>query len=123
IGTEDQAARRRPGRGRMKEPKQFRQAQRWTKPSGNCAQVMKGRGVMNSEKSPQVGVIGGGLGGLASACTLAARGYDVALFEKNDWLGGKVAVLRDAGFRFDMGPTILLCPRCSGEFSPKPDAT
>ena len=71
---------------------------------------MKGRGVMNSEKSPQVGVIGGGLGGLASACTLAARGYDVALFEKNDWLGGKAAVLRDAGFRFDMGPTILLMP-------------
>ena len=65
---------------------------------------------MNSEKSPRVGVIGGGLGGLAAACTLAARGYDVALFEKNDWLGGKAAVLRDAGFRFDMGPTILLMP-------------
>lgn len=58
----------------------------------------------------RIGVIGGGLGGLASACTLAARGYDVVLFEKNAWLGGKAAVLTEAGFRFDMGPTILLMP-------------
>src|SRR5208337_4582012 len=36
-----------------------------------------------------VGVIGGGLGGLAAACTLAARGHLVVLFEKNHWLGGK----------------------------------
>jgi diapolycopene oxygenase len=58
----------------------------------------------------RVGVIGGGLGGLAAACVLAARGYRVVLFEKSPWLGGKAAVLRDAGFRFDMGPTILTLP-------------
>ena len=58
----------------------------------------------------RVGVIGGGLGGLAAACTLAARGYDVVLFEKSPWLGGKAAVLSEAGFRFDMGPTILTVP-------------
>ncbi len=40
-----------------------------------------------------IGVIGGGLGGLAAACTLAARGYAVMLFEKSPWLGGKAAVL------------------------------
>ncbi len=57
-----------------------------------------------------VGVIGGGLGGLAAACTLAARGHKVILFEKNDWLGGKAAVLEEEGFRFDMGPTILTVP-------------
>ena len=57
-----------------------------------------------------VGVIGGGLGGLAAACTLAARGYSVVLFEKNDWLGGKAVVLEQDGFRFDMGPTILTLP-------------
>jgi diapolycopene oxygenase len=57
-----------------------------------------------------VGVIGGGLGGLAAACTLAARGHKVVLFEKNDWLGGKAAVLDEDGFRFDMGPTILTVP-------------
>ena len=58
----------------------------------------------------RVGIIGGGLGGLASACVLAARGYEVILFERNDWLGGKAAVLESQGFRFDMGPTILTLP-------------
>ena len=38
-------------------------------------------------KDGRIGVIGGGLGGLAAACTLAARGYEVVLFEKNAWLG------------------------------------
>jgi len=58
----------------------------------------------------RVVVIGGGLGGLASACTLAARGYAVTLCEKNAWVGGKAAVLAEQGFRFDMGPTILTIP-------------
>jgi phytoene desaturase len=55
-------------------------------------------------------VVGGGLGGLAAACVLAARGYRVVLFEASPWLGGKAAVLSGAGFRFDMGPTILTMP-------------
>ncbi len=55
-------------------------------------------------------VIGSGLAGLASACTLAARGYRVTVLEKNDWLGGKAAVHHQDGFRFDMGPTILTLP-------------
>ncbi len=58
----------------------------------------------------KIAVIGSGLGGLSAACTLAARGYDVEVFEKNPWLGGKAAVLREQGFRFDMGPTILIMP-------------
>ena len=55
-------------------------------------------------------VIGSGLAGLATACTLAARGYSVTVIEKNDWLGGKAALLEDRGYRFDMGPTILTLP-------------
>lgn len=55
-------------------------------------------------------VIGSGLAGLATACTLAARGYSVTVVEKNDWLGGKAALLEDRGYRFDMGPTILTLP-------------
>ncbi|MFP4144868.1 MAG: phytoene desaturase family protein [Phycisphaeraceae bacterium] len=58
----------------------------------------------------RVGVVGGGLGGLAAACTLAARGHEVVLFEANEWLGGKAAVLEEGGYRFDMGPTILTLP-------------
>lgn len=57
-----------------------------------------------------IGVVGSGLGGLSAACVLAARGYAVSVFEKNSWIGGKAAVLNEGGYRFDMGPTILICP-------------
>lgn len=60
--------------------------------------------------SSDVIVIGSGLAGLASACTLAARGYSVTVVEKNEWLGGKAALLEVKGYRFDMGPTILTLP-------------
>jgi phytoene desaturase len=66
--------------------------------------------VRDAAERNRVGVIGGGLGGLAAACVLSARGYRVVLFEKGPWLGGKAAVLSEAGFRFDMGPTILTMP-------------
>ena len=65
---------------------------------------------MKSMDRRRVGVIGSGLAGLAAACTLAARGYKVTVFEKSPWLGGKAAELNEAGFRFDMGPTILTVP-------------
>src|SRR5687767_4666183 len=65
---------------------------------------------MMRQQMDRVGVIGGGLGGLSAACTLAARGHRVTLFERNEWLGGKAAVLEADGFRFDMGPTILTVP-------------
>jgi phytoene desaturase len=58
----------------------------------------------------KVGIIGSGLAGLSAACTLAARGHQVTVFEKNPWLGGKAAQLKQDGFRFDMGPTILIQP-------------
>ncbi|WP_428389007.1 phytoene desaturase family protein [Mucisphaera sp.] len=77
----------------------------------------------NRSSDDRVVVIGAGLGGLASACTLAARGYRVTLVERNEHLGGKAAVLNDQGFRFDMGPTILTLPevleRIAGEAGQK----
>ena len=66
---------------------------------------------MSAGGDGSVGIVGAGLGGLAAACTLAARGHRVTLFDKNLWLGGKAAVHEAEGFRFDMGPTILTVPR------------
>ncbi len=68
------------------------------------------RSRLRRNSNMRVAVIGSGLGGLSAACTLAARGYEVEVFEKNPWLGGKAAVLEEQGFRFDMGPTILIQP-------------
>jgi diapolycopene oxygenase len=65
---------------------------------------------MKSTQAARVGIIGGGLGGLAAACTLAARGYPVVLLERNHWLGGKAARLEAQHYRFDKGPTILTMP-------------
>ncbi len=69
---------------------------------------------MTDNHRAHVGVIGGGLGGLTAACTLAARGYSVVLLEKNSWLGGKAAVFEEQGYCFDMGPTILMMPSVLG---------
>lgn len=55
-------------------------------------------------------VIGGGLGGLSAAISLANRGYSVSLFEKNEHLGGKLNRKVLDGFTFDLGPSILTLP-------------
>ncbi|MFO0829651.1 MAG: phytoene desaturase family protein [Phycisphaerales bacterium] len=65
---------------------------------------------MNRTDAPNVVVIGGGLAGLAAACELAARGARVTVVERNEHLGGKMNVLTERGFTFDMGPTILTMP-------------
>ena len=58
-----------------------------------------------------VAVIGAGLGGLSAAISLAAEGFKVSVFEKNDKAGGKLNVLRRQGFSFDLGPSILTMPQ------------
>ena len=62
-------------------------------------------------------VIGGGLAGLAAATELTTQlkshGHgdaEVVLVEKNRHLGGKMNVLSEKGFHFDMGPTIITMP-------------
>jgi phytoene desaturase len=56
-------------------------------------------------------VVGGGLAGLAAAVELTTAGVKVTVVERNAHLGGKMNVLDEAGFRFDMGPTILTMPQ------------
>lgn len=58
----------------------------------------------------QVIVIGAGLGGLSAATCLAAQGYKVTIFEKNQQIGGKLNFLQQDGFEFDLGPSIIILP-------------
>lgn len=58
----------------------------------------------------KVVIIGGGIGGLGTACLLAKQGYDVTLVEKNKTLGGRANVFCEQGYRFDMGPSWYLMP-------------
>jgi phytoene desaturase len=55
-------------------------------------------------------VIGSGFGGLAAAIRLAAKGYDVEIFEKRDKPGGRAYVYEINGFKFDGGPTVITAP-------------
>lgn len=55
-------------------------------------------------------VIGGGLGGISAAVSLALDGFQVELFEKNAHIGGKLNLLQADGFSFDLGPSILTMP-------------
>ena len=52
-------------------------------------------------------VIGAGVGGLAAAVGLAARGARVTLLEQNGHVGGKLNVWEQGGFTFDTGPHVL----------------
>lgn len=60
-------------------------------------------------------IIGGGVGGLCTAIRLGAAGHDVTLFERNDVVGGKLAVFERDGFTFDIGPSLLTLPHVFDE--------
>ena len=71
----------------------------------------------NGSRRPNVAVVGGGVGGLAAAVRLAARGVDVTLFEAGERVGGKLnrRVLPHPNrpgerFTFDTGPSLLTLP-------------
>ncbi len=53
----------------------------------------------------KIGIIGGGIAGLAAATVLAKDGYEVTIFEKNNNIGGRARIFKQDGFTFDMGPS------------------
>ncbi len=58
----------------------------------------------------KVVIIGAGVAGLASGIKLKTLGYDVEIFEKNAQVGGRMYQIKDQGFTFDVGPTIVMMP-------------
>src|SRR4051794_17141982 len=64
----------------------------------------------------RVVVVGGGLGGLASAARLAKLGHEVTLLEASSRLGGALGYVESEGFRWDTGPTSTLLPAVIRDF-------
>ncbi|MEM0948476.1 MAG: phytoene desaturase [Pseudomonadota bacterium] len=56
-------------------------------------------------------VIGAGLGGLAAAMRLGAKGYRVTVVDRLDTAGGRGSAIVQDGHRFDLGPTIVTVPQ------------
>lgn len=54
-------------------------------------------------------IVGAGPGGLASAMLLSSRGFDVEVFEKQNYIGGRTSSFTlHENFIFDLGPTFLM---------------
>ncbi len=58
----------------------------------------------------RVVVIGAGFGGLSAACHLRGRGHEVVVLERDAHPGGRAAQLEGAGYRMDLGPSVLTMP-------------
>jgi len=52
-------------------------------------------------------VVGGGIGGLATAMRLATAGCKVHIIEKNNTVGGRLNQIKKDGFTFDTGPSFF----------------
>ncbi|WP_226617920.1 phytoene desaturase family protein [Cytobacillus firmus] len=52
-------------------------------------------------------VIGAGPGGLAAGMMLASNGFEVEVYEKQPYIGGRNSQIRLGEYKFDMGPTFL----------------
>ncbi|NRB49134.1 MAG: phytoene desaturase [Saprospiraceae bacterium] len=66
--------------------------------------------------SKKVIVIGSGFAGLAAACSLADKGFEVTILEKNQIAGGRARKFEVDGFTFDMGPSWYWMPDVFEQF-------
>ena len=73
--------------------------------------IQKIKVVQNEEeyrmKRRTISTIGAGPGGLAVAMLLANKGYEVTIYEKQGYVGGRTSEIKLGDYRFDMGPTFL----------------
>nr|WP_299001073.1 phytoene desaturase family protein [uncultured Allomuricauda sp.] len=64
----------------------------------------------------KIAIIGSGFSSLSASCYLAKAGYDVAVFEKNETVGGRARQLIKDGFTFDIGPSWYWMPDIFDKF-------
>ena len=56
----------------------------------------------------KIAIIGAGPGGLSAGMLLANSGYEVEIFEKQNFIGGRNSRLQLGEYKFDLGPTFFL---------------
>lgn len=56
-------------------------------------------------------IIGSGVGGTAAAARLSKKGFQVEVYEKNSYNGGRCSLIHHDGHRFDQGPSLYLMPK------------
>ena len=60
-------------------------------------------------------VIGSGFGGLAVAMRIVAAGLDVTVLERLPAPGGRASQIKDQGYTWDLGPSLVTMPWCFDE--------
>src|SRR5258708_38482616 len=50
-----------------------------------------------ADRAPTVAIVGGGLAGLSAACALAGNGFEVTVFERRPYLGGRASSYEHPG--------------------------
>jgi len=65
---------------------------------------------MSTIRNKKIAIIGAGLGGLSAAIHLRSAGFDVTVFEANEYVGGRANKIASKGFTFDTGPSLLNYP-------------
>ena len=66
---------------------------------------------MSISKPKTAVVIGAGIAGLSVAIHLQNAGFNVEVFESNEYPGGKLTDFSQRGYRFDMGPSLFTMPQ------------
>jgi phytoene desaturase len=61
-------------------------------------------------QEPKAIIIGAGVAGIACAIRLAVNGYNVTVYEKNSYPGGKLSLIKNGDYSFDAGPSLFTQP-------------
>jgi len=65
----------------------------------------------NIQTNKKAVIIGAGIAGIASAIRLQLKGFEVNVYEKNSYPGGKLSVFQLGDYRFDAGPSLFTMPQ------------
>lgn len=66
---------------------------------------------MHSVREKKAVIVGAGIGGVAAAARLGKLGFQVEVYEKNDFTGGRCSLITKDGFRWDQGPSLFMMPQ------------